>query len=46
MKIRGFESSMMGKDIDFIPPAMTRLCCLNEISHALAGVMAVDNSSK
>ena len=44
MKIRGFESSMMGRDIDFIPPAMTRLCCLNEISHALAGVMAVEKA--
>ena len=44
MRIRGFESSMMGRDIDFIPPAMTRLCCLNEISHALAGVMAVEKA--
>ncbi|XRP96205.1 nickel-dependent hydrogenase large subunit [Methanocaldococcus sp. 16A] len=44
MKIRGFESSMMGRDIDFIPPAMTRLCCLNEISHALAGVMAIEKA--
>ena len=44
MKIRGFESSIMGRDIDFIPPAMTRLCCLNEISHALAGVMTVEKA--
>ncbi|CAB3287488.1 Coenzyme F420-reducing hydrogenase, alpha subunit [Methanocaldococcus lauensis] len=44
MKIRGFETSMMGRDIDFIVPSMTRLCYLNEISHALAGVTAVEKA--
>ncbi|EHP85127.1 nickel-dependent hydrogenase large subunit [Methanotorris formicicus] len=44
MKIRGFESSMMGRDIDFIPSSMARLCYLNEISHALAGVISVEKA--